>query len=169
MHNQSKLKSGVAAGLCGLTLLGATLMPAPAEAGQRTWATIGKVLTGVVVANVIMDTVDSPARHRTSLARSEIIHHHYPVTYPSSTVIIRERVELVPVPARGRYRTYGRPHNYHGRPTGHSRYQPMAKPLVRYHGHNRRVVQPAVPGHIAHVEIYRNGRWIRISTHPSIW
>ncbi len=177
-HRHSKR---IAAGILCASLLGATLAPPAARAGQKEWATVGKVLTGVVAASVLHHAL-LPPPPPPALSRVEIRYHS------PAPVVVRERI-VVRTPQRAEvrhghsrtsrhhYRDYGHRRDSRSRgyrtPSSHShrgyRPAPGRAPIIRHYGSSRRLMQPAVRGHVAYVQHYRNGVWVTISSHPSIW
>ncbi len=149
----------------------ALLTPMPARAGQRGWATVGKVLTGVIAANLLLDIAAPPPR------RASTVHSRVEVHYrPAASVVVRERVGgSWHRDRRPAYYDYGRGYStprrgYTGRPIERDyRQHAYRPPIIRYHGRRRRLVQPPIRGHRARVEVYRNGVWVVVGYHPSIW
>lgn len=154
--------------VCLLTAM--LLLPAAAPASQKGWATVGKVLTGLTAANILLEATASSHQCRPRLARSEIIHHYYPA---SEVVIYEHTVIHRPSVVNTHIQTTGRkPYSRHYHPYSHRYHRPAPVcrgPIIRYQGRSRRIVQPRIRGHIAELQVYRRGAWITISTHPSIW
>ncbi len=149
----------------------ALVMPTQARAGQREWATVGKVLTGVIAANLLLDIAAPPPRRASTVHSLVEIHHR-----PATTVVVREHVygnvhRSYRSPHRGYERGYSIPRRgYTGRPIGRDyRRHAHRPPIIRYQGRRQRLVQPAIRGHRARVEAYRNGVWVVVGCHPSIW
>ncbi|MCF7855721.1 MAG: hypothetical protein K9N51_13050 [Candidatus Pacebacteria bacterium] len=82
------IKHSIAVGLITPLIVGAGLLKAPeAQAGDKEWATVGKILTGVVAANVIFDAL--PVHHD----RHVVVHHTRIVRAPRRhhTVVVHHR------------------------------------------------------------------------------
>ena len=168
--------------LVALAVLVATAMPATTFAGDKEWATAGKILTGVIGLKVLQGAHD---RHHDSRHQREVYQSTrcrtvptYRTTYRQSyshgqncactrcrppapvcqpqTVIIREYVPA-PAPVREPVREY----------------VPVAPkcntPIVSQINSTRRIFQPKIRGHVAYLQILDQGEWITLREYPSIY
>jgi len=65
-----------------------------ANAGEREWATVGKVLTGVVAVNILANTLDVHPRYATTYTYSE------PAYCPPTRVVYAPAPQVVYAPPR---------------------------------------------------------------------
>ncbi len=134
----------------------------PGYAGDREWATAGKILTGVVAANVIGDLFCS--------SRSVTVERHVYRTYPKVTTIHHRR------PMVKSY-TYYESRNCPPKPeisyrTIEYKTQPVCSELVIVNIEDgRRIIQPRIHGATAYLQVYSKVScdWVTIEEYPSIW
>jgi hypothetical protein len=108
--------------------------PTAALAGRDEWATAGKILTGVMAAQILLGCAPT-VRHETVVVERPVYHE---VRYYYPPVVRYETVYLVPPQhCAPPWRPHG--HGWRHRPPPHA---PMCPP----HG-ARRLIQPPVPGH----------------------
>jgi hypothetical protein len=136
--------------------------PSVSHAGQREWATAGKILTGVVAAGVIANAFFAPP------ARAEVRFVERPV-YDCRPVV----------------RSYP-PRNWGYRPMPAPVYcrpacpppvvcEPVAPvcaaPIIVDLGSGRRLYQPPVHGCKSFIQVWSsvNQEWVSIEERPSIW
>jgi hypothetical protein len=151
-----KLLAGCLVGVMGVT----AGMPATGQAGQREWATAGKILTGVVIGSVLAEAC---------LARPAVV---------CRREVVVERPMLVPCRVVER-RYCGPPHMEISVTTtrrwvepGYCHHRPVrTEPVIIYHGYGRRLYQPPVHGHPAFLQVYSEvrGEWVSVREHPSIY
>lgn len=146
------MKTMVAAGMAGLMMATAALPGGTAQAGQREWATAGKILTGVVIGGAILNAC---APHVT---KAEVVY---------------ERSGHRPEPRRG-FQGPPRcepPVMRSCPPPRVERRVVCDEPIVRYMGDGRRLFQPRVHGHVAFIQVWSDmaDEWVSIKEHPSIW
>ncbi len=146
------MKTMVAAGVAGLMMATSSLPGGTAQAGQREWATAGKILTGVVIGGAVLNACNPRA---------------------SRTEIVYERQVYRPQPA---YQFRGPPRCEPPvmRSCPPPRYQPAPvcrEPIVRYMADGRRLYQPPVHGHAAFIQVWSEvqDEWVSVKEHPSIW
>jgi hypothetical protein len=145
------MKKTVAAGLAGL-MMAAASVPGSAQAGQREWATAGKILTGVVVGGVIMDAARSRPVQR------EIVYERPVYRHP-----VVQRRYMAPRCEAPVVR-YCPPPRIEREPV-------CQEPITLHLGEGRRLFQPRVHGHTAYIQVWSelNGDWVSIKEYPSIW
>ncbi|MCF7838489.1 MAG: hypothetical protein K9N49_07645 [Candidatus Marinimicrobia bacterium] len=155
----------------GCVALGALVgaIPPAAQAGQKEWATAGKILTGVVAYQALQGVL-SPS-HTERVTTTTVVHHPAPVYRARSVRTTTYRTRRAPLP----YRHHPVPApGYCPSPAPpvviHHSYPPPA-PITVYQSGHRRLYQPAVPGHPAFVQQWSpwENRWVTIQDHPSIW
>jgi hypothetical protein len=153
------MKTALAAGMAGLMMV--TGLPVgTAQAGQREWATAGKILTGVVVGGVLMNA----CKART--AETEVVYER-PVVYRYCTV---ERFHGPPRCEPPVMRACPPPPPPPPPPRCVREPAPR-EPIVRYLDDGRRLYQPPVLGHKAFIQVWSEvkNEWVSIKEHPSIW
>lgn len=146
------MKTMVAAGMAGL-MMAAAAMPGTAQAGQREWATAGKILTGVFVGGAVLNACGSR---------------------PTRTEIVYERPVHRPQPV---YRYYGpqrcEPPVMRTCPPPRYERAPVCReqPIIRYLGDGRRVYQPPVHGCRAVIQVWSeiSEQWVSVRECASIW
>ncbi len=113
MKNLLLTKTAVAAG-CGLLVITLVSQPKDVFAGDREWATVGKILTGVVGAGLVYEIMDGN-NHYT------VTHYNYGHVYPYYG---RHYGRYYSRPYYGRYHAPRRGYrsNIHYRPYDRSRY-----------------------------------------------
>lgn len=145
------MKTKWIAGLMIAGLCGTILVPAPALAGKKEWATAGKILTGVMAVQLLSNCGSR---------------------YERETVVVHKQPTVIRYASRRptRYR-HDRARSYRSpcRPTrtgGH-----RSNLVVINQGPDRRVCQPRIHGHPAFVQVWSecDNEWINIREHPSIW
>jgi hypothetical protein len=158
------MKQIIAVGMAGV-LAAAVCVPRPATAGQKEWATAGKILTGVVVAGLLADacmarpayvqsevTVTRPVYERRVVSTTYHPRPHCTFVRPAPRVIVERQVvvQAPPPPPPP---------------------PPRTEPIVIYQADGRRLYQPPVHGHKAFIQVYSEmtGEWVSIKEHPSIW
>ena len=140
----------------------AIVQPAIVQAGQKEWATAGKILTGVVATSVITDAFTA----RTHVEPRRVGPSSFPhdrgvpgrtprISPPRPCPIDRFRAR--PQPPAWSYRHLHMPTSYPA--------------IIVQKEPGQRLYQPAVHGHPAYLQVWsaRENRWISIQTHPSIW
>jgi len=147
-----------------------------ASAGDKEWATAGKILTGVVIAEVLNRGIClPPVRERTVVHKKVVI-----VERPAVVRRIRifeTRRHCGRSSHWGRRPSCGHGSNrfYHARPRSSTwRVCSPSEPVgavVYQADRNRRLCQPAVSGHPAVIQErpFPGHPWISVGTHPSIW
>lgn len=148
-----------------LTTLAAGMMivagvaPKPVQAGEREWATAGKILTGVVVAGMLTEHC---------FAR------------PAVKEIVYERPRCFPDDHAERWRHCRPPARVCLPPPRAPVYeirkvvvieQPRMEPIIQYLEDGRRIYQPPVRGCKAYLQVWSevNNEWVSIREYPSIW
>ena len=105
------VRKSIAATLVAPFVVGAGLMRAPeAQAGDEEWATVGKILTGVVAAHVLIDAL--PVHHERRVVVHETRVVHRPVIHHRTVIHRPPRYQRF-----GRFRSLRR----HGWRRGHGR------------------------------------------------
>jgi hypothetical protein len=149
------MKTMIAAGMAGLMMV--TGLPVnTVEAGQREWATAGKILTGVIAGGMILNACKSPPVER------EVVYER-PV-YRFAAV---ERFHGPPRCAPPVMRACPPP-----LPAARCESAPARhEPIISYLDEGRRLYQPAIHGHKAVIQVWSevNGEWVSIKEYPSIW
>ncbi len=146
----------------GVAVSVAMALPAPLRAGDKEWARVGKVLTGLAAVGAVAYAVRPPPPPSV-----------YVPCYPSAServiyverepVIIRERVAVVLPSTPSRRWGYSE--------WGRSSCEDGTREIVIQTEPGRRLYQPAVRGHIAFVQEWDSCRreWVTKGSHPSIW
>jgi hypothetical protein len=157
---QSPIKShfiGMAAGLSLILLTSST-----GYSGDREWATAGKILTGVVAANVISNVI---CPTRTITVDRQVYHTNRPVRYYNRCKpIVRsysyyETRNYCP-PPRISYKTI----EYDVKPD-------CSDLVIVNIDNGRRIIQPRIHGATAYMQVYSQVtcEWVTIEEYPSIW
>lgn len=148
----NKTLTTVVAGL----LIAAGAAPRPVMAGDREWATAGKILTGVVVAGMLAEhcfggppvkevVVQRPPRH------SGYYREHWrppvQVCVPAPRPPVCEVRQVVVIEP------------------------PRTAPIIQYLEDGRRIYQPPVRGCKAYLQVWSevSNEWVSIREYPSIW
>jgi hypothetical protein len=154
------MKKTVAAGLAGL-MMAAAAMPGAAQAGQREWATAGKILTGVVVGGVVLNATRSRPVER-EVVYERPVYRHPLVRHGTPPRCETQVVRYCPPPQVVRYCPP---------PRVIVEERVCQEPIVSYLSDGRRLYQPRVHGHTAYLQIWSevNGDWVSIKEYPSIW
>ena len=117
------MKTMLAAGMAGL-MIATTSLPTTAQAGGREWATAGKILTGAIVAGVILDAfTPRPAvavcqPQQVVYQAPQVVYTAPQVVYPAQQVVYVTQqpqpvyVERVYVPSYGCYDHHREYHHY---------------------------------------------------------
>ena len=152
------MKTIVAAGMVGIMAIAAGL-PDTAQAGQREWATTGKILTGVVIGGLLSGscaprpTCPPPVVYRQPVVwerPAPVYYRSYRPTYvapPCQVQVVETRsYRCEPAPVR-------------------------TEPIVVYLENGRRLYQPPVQGCSAYVQVWSevDSRWVSIKEYPSLW
>lgn len=127
------------------------------QAGQKEWATAGKILTGVVAASVI---------HQAMQPRVVYTHPTSQRGYQRTDVHTTTYRHTSRQPNR-RTTTTRRTITYHRPPAS-----PACSGQVIVHVNRRtRLYQPRIHGHVAWVQNWcpHTRTWISVQHHPSIW
>jgi|GEM_PF-3965385 len=146
----------------GVTIMVALAMasPPPARAGDKEWARVGKVLTGLAVVGAVAYAVRPPPPVYPSCPPP--VYSERVVVVEREPVIVRERIEIgcSPPPRHGGLSRWGRPACDDG-----------LGEIVIQNEPGRRLYQPAVRGHIAFIQQWDPCRreWVTIGSHPSVW
>lgn len=128
--------------------MGLTLLPSGAYAGDKEWATAGKILTGAAVLGALHHHVQPRHNHR-------IVEHRRPNLH-------------------SRYKRWtSRRSNHHRRP---SAVHPAAvtactDPIIVNLSSGKRLYQPRIKGHVAYVQKWSacDSGWTTIGYRASIW
>ena len=169
------MKTMMAIGMAGV-LAAAAVQPQVCQAGQKEWATAGKILTGVVVAGILSDMCSTRTVTYTRsavVAPAPVMHHRYvaasyvarppcPVQSWAPVSRCEQRVVECPPPV-----VEYRPPVVVCAPPAPVR----TEPIVVYTVDGQRLYQPAVHGHAAYVQVWSavQGEWVSIREYPSIW
>ena len=158
-----------------ITALGVAVMVAPqaAQAGNKQWATAGKVLTGVAVAHVL---TGGGGRHHQS------VHISRPYQSVSHSYTHYERAPRRASQCRTP-RRYGHQDRSHTRYRSSHRQQAVCHtcrhprsacecgPVIISIGDSERIYQPRIRGHVAYVQVWESCRrdWRTVRSCDSIW
>ena len=143
----TKLIVGALTVLTGSQLLTAS----PAAAGNREWATAGKILTGVVVGQVLFNGLGNQCNDQRTVYVERYTTYGYPPPPPPPPV----------------YQEYRR--TYYCPPPPPC--PPPRGPIVVYQDADRRLYQPPVRGHPAVVQEWSacEDRWVYMEGQPSVY
>ncbi|HCN07620.1 MAG TPA: hypothetical protein DIT01_06770 [Lentisphaeria bacterium] len=145
-------------------------IPRTAEAGDKEWATAGKILTGLVVLDALTD-----ANHRYYGNRYANVRHEQPQqTYRRN----RNRGTTARTTTYRRQRSNWR--DRYDSPRVNTRwpvyrtetYECRTDPVIRYIEYGtRRIYQPRIRGHVAYVQRWSScdNNWVTIGTCESIY
>lgn len=144
------MKTTRAASLAGMAMV--VGLAGTVQAGHREWETAGKILSGVMIGDVIRDTCLPRFTPRVEV-RTEPNYRYA----PSGRCYEPPRCE--PRPARW------------CPPPRVERVTPCRAPIILNVEEGRRLYQPPERGHVAYVQVWSsfNGQWITIAEYPSIW
>ena len=140
------MKKTMQAGMIGL-MIAAAGCPSATQAGQREWATAGKILTGVFIGGLLTERVAPRPVYREVVYERPV--HYRTVTVTRTVVVPRES------PCEPLWVT--------------ERVNPQ--PVIRYLNDGRRLFQPPVHGHSAYVQVWSevSHEWVSIQECASIW
>lgn len=146
------MKTMVAAGMAGLMMATAGLPGGTAQAGQREWATAGKILTGVVIGGAVLNSCTPRATH-TRIVYERPVYRPQPTYYFSDPPRCERPVMRSCPPPR---------------------FEPAPEcrePIIRYMADGRRLYQPPMHGHPAFIQVWSEVKdeWVSVKEHPSIW
>ena len=146
------MKTMVAAGMAGLMMATAGLPGGTAQAGQREWATAGKILTGVVIGGAVLNSCTPRATH-TRIVYERPVYRPQPAYYFSDPPRCERPVMRSCPPPR---------------------FEPAPEcrePIIRYMADGRRLYQPPMHGHPAFIQVWSEVKdeWVSVKEHPSIW
>ena len=169
------MKTVMAIGMAGI-LAAAAVQPQACQAGQKEWATAGKILTGVVVAGILSDMCST---RTATYAQSAMV---VPARVAERRYVATPCVARPPCPVRPWPRvTRCEPRVVECRPPVLECQPPVVEyrppvpvrtePIVVYTVEGQRLYQPAVHGHSAYVQVWSevSGEWVSIREYPSIW
>ena len=138
--------------------------PSTMYGGDKEWAVAGKILTGVVAANVIGDLfvsdryveVKRPRYNRRKNNNCRPKRRYYKDNTYSTDI------------------TWRRSHEYRQRSRAKKRYKKTwkcADPIIVHIEKGRRIYQPRVKGATAYLQVYSDvcNEWVNIEEYPSIW
>ncbi|MDZ4198751.1 MAG: hypothetical protein U1E27_05630 [Kiritimatiellia bacterium] len=128
---------------------GAWTMP-EARAGQKEWATAGKILTGVMAAQILLD-------------------RHPPTPVYRERVVVTRHSDRRFHGERESYSSRSAHRPYHVEPVRAHCAPRIVEPIILPAGPGRRLYQPPVSGHPALIQEWRCGSWVTVGTHPSLW
>ena len=181
MLNSGKIGAIICVGVMVLALG----LPTRSYAGNKEWATAGKILTGVVAAHVLVNGFPVQVGRRPTVVQRTIIREYRTPNcrveqYSSRYSIPRSRYHR-----SSYYESRGRRHqpkrHYSGRrpkdggshqPKHHySGRRPKDGGVTIWVSGNKRVYQPRVKGHDAFVQkrSFSGHPWVSVKKHPSIW
>jgi len=181
------IRNGTAT-LLTVLVTGALLQPQAAYAGDKEWATAGKILAGVTALHVFTKgfPIRSSQRHTTVIRKTVTRSHgrsrHGYKSLPIPKCTPRRRPSYH---HRGRYemnsRVYKHPHTSthryevyssvpdltDGEYTLHFTHESVYMDISKY----ERIYQPRIRGAVAYLQKRHHGSssWTTKSTHPSIW
>ena len=158
------MKKAILTGLTSLIVLVTVMNSSTCFAGDKEWATAGKILTGVVAAQVVGDVLWSD-RHITVKSYGYKPYHHrgswkkryYHKNRGSSCGVRKNR----------------RP-GYCKIPRPKVSYRPIRKctgPVIVHLENGRRIYQPRIKGATAYLQVYSRAcnEWVTLEEYPSIW
>jgi hypothetical protein len=117
-------------------------LPGTCGAGQREWATTGKILTGFVIGGIL----GSACHAQPAYTRTEVV-------YERPVYVTRYVERVCP------------------RPVCSETVVVRTQPIVVYLADGRRIYQPAVHGCAAYIQVWSEvtGEWVSVKQYPSIW
>ena len=169
MEECKMLNSGkIGAIICTGVMVLALGLPTRSYAGNKEWATAGKILTGVVAAHVLVNGFPVQVGRRPAVVQRTIIREYRTPNcrveqYSSRYSIPRSRYHR-----SSYYESRGRRHqpkrHYSGR-------RPKDGGVTIWVSGNKRLYQPRVKGHDAFVQKrpFSGHPWVSVKKHPSIW
>ena len=158
------MKKSILSGTLIIILSIGFINPLTTYAGDKEWATAGKVLTGIIAANVIGDFF-VPERYAKVSSADYYRQSNYkcrPKRRPYKNNRYSEKI------------TWKKPIRYRrGRRTERS-YRTVTKcsdPIIVHIQKGRRIYQPRVKGATAYLQVYSKvcKEWVNVEEYPSLW
>ena len=144
-------------------------IPQTVEAGDKEWATAGKILTGLIVLDALTDTNHRYYGNRYNV-RDEQPKQRYRHSYSRGTTTGRTTYKRLRSNCRNRY---DRPRVNTRWPVYRTEtYECRTGPVIRYIEYGtRRIYQPRIRGHVAYVQRWSScdNSWVTIGTCESIY
>ena len=158
------MKKSILIGIVTLIMSVAFMKPSPTYAGDKEWATAGKILTGVVAANVLGDIVWSDRYVKIKSHRYQRPFHNKGFSKKCYYKNNGHVYDISWKKYRGnkRYRRFGKTRTYAPK---------CASPVIVHLEDGRRIYQPRIKGATAYLQVYNElcHEWITIKQYPSIW
>ena len=146
-------------------VVAAMVAPQVAQAGNKEWATAGKILAGAAVIHVLTDNGGS--HHR-----EVIVERRYDYSPRYSSRYSRDSQCRTPqrYERHVRHRASSPPRDYCGT-CRHERSACSCGPVVIDIGDSKRLFQPRIRGHVSYLQVWDSCRrdWRTIGTRDSIW
>ena len=157
----------------------ACMLPSASFAGDKEWATAGKILTGVVGLQFLQKAHKhhSSSHHHRSYSHSTCktrshSHSHYRPhrTHSHSHGHVQKQVTVVHAANCGCSTCRPAPVVHRTTTTIYKGAIPhCANPVILEVNSTRRIFQPRIKGHTAYLQILDQGSWITLREYPSVY
>ena len=158
------MKTGISSRMLIGVLSLSLINPLTTYAGDKEWATAGKILTGFVAANILGDVfvskryvgVNSPRYYRTP---------YYKCRPKKRTYRNRGYSANITWKTPRSYRRGCRPRR------GYRAARKCVDPIIVHVEKGRRIYQPRIKGATAYLQVYSKvcNEWVNVEEYPSVW